>query len=86
MSRRHLLVLCAAGISGCAGLGPGDGETPDDGSTGLHSPTPTPTATQAKAATPVRRVDTQTRPLDEDLEPLREVTVDLLAGFTLTVR
>lgn len=71
-------MLCAAGVSGCAGLGPGGGETDDDGSTGLDSPTPTPTATPAETATPVQRVDTQTRPLDEDVEPLRKITVDLL--------
>lgn len=83
MRRRHLLALCAAGVSGCAGLGSGGGGG-RDGDGGLESPTPTPTqtgtptATTTPTATPVRRADTQTRPLGEDVEPLREITVDLL--------
>jgi hypothetical protein len=78
--RRHLLALCAAGVSGCLGLGGGgDGAeaspTPASTPTATPAPTPTPTPT----ATPVRRVDTQSRPVDdEDLEPLRGITVDLL--------
>jgi hypothetical protein len=81
--RRHLLALCAAGVSGCAGLGSGgSGGSGDDG-LGSPTPTPTPTDTPTPAgtptATPVRRADTQRRPIDdEDLEPLREITVDLL--------
>jgi hypothetical protein len=81
--RRHLLALCAAGVSGCAGLGSGGDGGNGDG--GLGSPTPTPTATATPTstgtptATPVRRADTQRRPIDdEDLEPLREIIVDLL--------
>lgn len=83
MRRRHLLALCAAGVSGCAGLGGGDDGGNGDESGALGSPTPTPTATPTAAGTPtttpVRRTDTQSRPIDdENLEPLREITVDLL--------
>jgi len=81
--RRHLLSLCVAGVAGCAGLGGGgNGGDGGDGGGVLDSPTPTPTATPTEAGTPtptpVRPAETQSRPLSADVEPMREITVDLL--------
>jgi hypothetical protein len=77
--RRHLLALCAAGVSGCAGL-------VTSGDDGVDSPTPTPTATATPTPTPsgtptataVPPADSQRRPLSDEVDPLREITVDIL--------